>query len=204
MPYLSEVMLGYRFSKHIPAGDNLSPFERLLQLFLELLVYTSGDVAEALSWMNELDKEYDLTTKDYGMGDFINDLKKNGYIEDDEKGPGGGFNITSKTERSIRQSSLEEIFGKLKKAGKGDHQTNFSGLGDEPNSEMRPYQFGDSLDQISMTDSLRNAQIQHGIGSFHITENDLEVQEREYKTQSSTVLMIDVSHSDGFVRTYHY
>lgn len=188
-------MLGYRFSQHIPAGDDRSPFEKLLELFLELLVYTSGDVAEALSWMNELDKEYDLTTPDYGMGDFIADLKKNGYIEDDEKQPGGGFNITAKTERSIRQSSLEEIFGKLKKAGKGDHRTNFSGLGDEPNAEVRPYQFGDSLDQISMTDSLRNAQIQHGIGSFRITEDDLEVREREYKTQSSTVLMIDVSHS---------
>ena len=46
-----------------------------------------------------------------------------------------------------------------------------------------------------MTDSIRNAQINHGIGDFMMTENDLELVETEYKTQTSTVLMIDISHS---------
>jgi len=42
---------------------------------------------------------------------------------------------------------------------------------------------------------LRNAQINNGIGGFTLTESDLEVIENEYKTQTSTVLMIDISHS---------
>jgi len=46
-----------------------------------------------------------------------------------------------------------------------------------------------------MTDSLRNAQINHGIADFTLREDDLEVIERELKTQTSTVLMIDISHS---------
>jgi uncharacterized protein with von Willebrand factor type A (vWA) domain len=46
-----------------------------------------------------------------------------------------------------------------------------------------------------MTDSLRNAQVNHGVENFHLTEEDLEVMESEYKTQTSTVLMIDISHS---------
>jgi uncharacterized protein with von Willebrand factor type A (vWA) domain len=46
-----------------------------------------------------------------------------------------------------------------------------------------------------MTDSLRNAQINHGIGDFRLTENDLEIVETESKSQTSTVLMIDISHS---------
>lgn len=46
-----------------------------------------------------------------------------------------------------------------------------------------------------MTDSLRNAQINHGLDDFFMTENDLEVIESEFKTQTSTVLMIDISHS---------
>ena len=46
-----------------------------------------------------------------------------------------------------------------------------------------------------MTDSLRNAQIHHGIHDFMMTESDLEITETEYKTQASTVLMIDISHS---------
>ena len=45
-------------------------------------------------------------------------------------------------------------------------------------------------------ESFRNAQINHGIdGLSNLTENDLEVVEQEYKTITSTVLMIDISHS---------
>ena len=88
-----------------------------------------------------------------------------------------------------------KYFGKLKKSGKGEHKTNFTGLGEEPGTDRRNYEFGDLLHQISMTDSLRNAQINHGLGDFMLTEDDLEVVESEYKTQTSTVLMIDISHS---------
>src|SRR5690606_37554961 len=35
----------------------------------------------------------------------------------------------------------------------------------------------------------------HGIEQFTMTENDLEVVEHEHKSQMSTVLMIDISHS---------
>lgn len=189
-------MLGYRFHKYIAPDDKRSPFERLLELFLELLVYTAGDVSEALDWMNQLDRAEGITDDDYGMGDFIEDLKKNGYIEGDDNGNGqGGLKITAKSERTIRRRSLDQIFGKLKKGNRGDHRTPFSGLGDEATSDRRAFQWGDSLDQIAMTDSLRNAQIQHGINSFRLTENDLEVQESVFKTQTSTVLMIDISHS---------
>jgi uncharacterized protein with von Willebrand factor type A (vWA) domain len=46
-----------------------------------------------------------------------------------------------------------------------------------------------------MTESIKNAQINHGIEDFKLTENDLEVIETEHKSQVSTVLMIDISHS---------
>ncbi|MDO8993365.1 VWA domain-containing protein [Daejeonella sp.] len=187
-------MRGHVFSKFIPNELPKGGFEELLKLFLELLNYTSGDANEALDWMNELDKQYKLTSDDYGMGDFIEDLKKKGYLGDDDQNP-KGFKITSKTEQSIRQSALEEIFGKLKKSGKGGHNTNISGLGEEKNADRREYQFGDSLDQIDMTASIHNAQVNHGIGDFSMTERDLEVEEKDYKTITSTVLMIDISHS---------
>jgi Ca-activated chloride channel family protein len=186
-------MRGFGFSKYVlnilPKGG----FDDLMKLFLELLNYTAGDANEALSWMNELDKQHNLTNNDYGMGDFIQGLKDKGYLSDDE--PKGGFKITAKAEQTIRQSALEEIFGKLKKSGKGNHNTPQSGSGEEKNADRREYQFGDSSDQIDMTASIQNAQINHGIGDFMMTERDLEVEERDYKTLTSTVLMIDISHS---------
>ncbi len=182
-------MLGYRFSKYSPQDQ--SPFDKLFDIFKQLLTFTSGDVGEALSWLTELDKEYELTNEEYGMGDFIEDLKRKGYLRDDPN-EGGGFAITPKTEQAIRQSALERIFGKLKKGKSGNHKTRFTGAGDEVSSDMRDYQFGDSVDQIAMLESFRNAQINHGIGEFMMNEDDLLVHEREHKTQTSTVLMIGV------------
>ena len=186
-------MRGYGFSKYVPKQLPSGGFDELLKLFLELLNYSAGDANEALAWMNELDKQHNITKDDYGMGDFIDDLKNKGYLSDD--GAKGGFKITGKTEQTIRQSALEEIFGKLKKSGKGNHNAPQSGTGEEKNADRREYQFGDSLDQIDMTASIHNAQINHGIGDFMMTERDLEVEERDYKTLTSTVLMIDISHS---------
>lgn len=186
-------MLGYRFTDFIP-DDNQTPFDKLFSIFKELLVYTSGDVSETLDWMNQLDREYQLTTDEYGMGNFIEDLKRLGYLQDDNNAE-GGLAITSKTEQTIRKDSLDQIFGKLKKTKQGDHKTNFTGKGDEPSTDTREYMFGDGLEQISMTQSLKNAQINHGTDEFKLTENDLEVVEQEFKAQTSTVLMIDISHS---------
>ena len=160
---------------------------------MQLLTYTSGDVGEALQWMNELDKKYELTNDEYGMGDFIDDLKNNGYIT--ENNNTGEIAITPKSEQSIRKRSLEEIFGKLKKTKQGDHNTFKPGQGDEINPEHRPFQFGDMLEQIDFTESIRNAQINHGVESFMMHEDDLQIRETDFKSQTSTVLMIDISHS---------
>ena len=46
-----------------------------------------------------------------------------------------------------------------------------------------------------MTESIKNAQVNHGIGDFTLMEQDLEVVEKEQKTTTSTVMMIDISHS---------
>jgi uncharacterized protein with von Willebrand factor type A (vWA) domain len=83
----------------------------------------------------------------------------------------------------------------LKKGGKGNHATSKTGVGDELNSDRRKFSFGDSLDQIDLTASIHNAQINHGIDDFKLTEDDLEIREKDLKTQTSTVLMIDISHS---------
>ena len=186
-------MLGHDFSKYDPSQNAKSSFEKLLDAFMQLLTYTSGDVAEALSWLTELDKEYDLTNEEYGIGDFIEDLKDKGYIDDNKQT--GEIKITPKTEQGIRKKSLEEIFGKLKKTKQGNHNTFKPGGGDEINPETRPFQFGDTLEQIDFTASIRNAQINHGVDSFKMHEDDLEIRETDFKAQTSTVLMIDISHS---------
>jgi uncharacterized protein with von Willebrand factor type A (vWA) domain len=186
-------MQGFRFSKFIPNSEAQSKFEQMLDIFMQLLQYTAGDAYEALQWMNQLDQEHHFTDDEYGMSDFIEELKNKGYIKDNPAD--GNMAITSKTEQTIRKKSLEEIFGKLKKANKGDHRTSKTGQGDEQSSDTRPFQFGDMLEQIDFTESIRTAQINHGVDAFRLNENDLHIRETDFKAQTSTVLMIDISHS---------
>ncbi len=187
-------MNGWRFSKFIPEGDGASPFHRLLKVFQEILLHTSGDVSEALSWLTELDRQYGLTTPEYGMADFIQELIDKGYLKTSD-GPGSGMVPSAKMELDIRKNALEEVFQDLKRAKPGGHDTRFFGRGDERQPETRPYQYGDRMDQIAAAESLRNAQIRFGIDDFRLTQDDLEVHETVYQAQTSTVLMIDISHS---------
>ncbi len=187
-------MIGWQFSDF---NENLSEsiFEKLLRIFQELLLYTSGDIGEALSWLTQIDQEHKLTSEDYGMGDFIQELTDRGYITDQRSQGLRGYIPTSKMEIALRRKALEDIFGQLKKTKQGNHSTKYDGRGDEPASELRPYEFGDKPETIAVSESLRNAHINHGIDDFKLTPEDLEVQETFYQSQTSTVLMIDISHS---------
>lgn len=185
---------GFYFKQY--SAPNQSPFEKLFGVFKELITHTSGDFDEAIDWLRELDKEYKLTDADYTIDDFIEDLKKKGYIREELKEDGtSGTGITAKTERAIRQQALDIIFGNLKRTGVGNHKSKQSGNGDEHTGEFREFHFGDGLERISLTESLRNAQINNGIDGFQLTENDLVVEDTQHKSQMSTVLMIDISHS---------
>ncbi|WP_299674282.1 VWA domain-containing protein [uncultured Tenacibaculum sp.] len=197
---INQFKKGLRFEKF--QEKQIPPFDKLFDIFKELITYTSGDFDEAFEWLKQLDKEYKLTTPEYTLDDFLEDLKNKGYIreefDDPKDGTGNGdgkLKITSKTEQAIRQNALDQIFGKLKKSRLGNHKTKTTGQGDEHTGELRNFHFGDALDRISMTESIKNAQINNGIGNFSLTEQDLVVEETNFKAQMSTVLMIDISHS---------
>ena len=188
-------MIGYRFSSYIPDGGEGSTYDKLLKIFKELLLMSSGKVTEALSWLTQLDKQYKLTTPEYGLGDFIQDLIDNGLIKPDDTQGNGGFKPAAKMEIALRQKALEDIFGELKKSKPGKHNTKATGRGDEKTADVKPYEFGDSLDNIAITNSLRNSYINNGIEDFKLTNDDLEMYETFQQSQMSTVLMIDISHS---------
>lgn len=188
-------MLGWQFSKFEPL-EGSDDFDRLFKLFQELMLHTSGNVDEALSWLTQLDRQYKLSSDDYGLSDFIQELIDRGYLKEEKKGEGEtAMSATGKMELSLRQAALNDVFGAVKKSKQGNHSTKISGQGDEKTSEIKPFEFGDSLDSIAFSESLKNAYINHGIDDFQLTQEDLQVHETYYQSRSSTVLMIDISHS---------
>jgi Ca-activated chloride channel homolog len=187
-------MRGFEFLKYDPTLGGGSKFEELLNLFTQILSMNGGDVSDALSIMSSLDGRYGLTNNEYGMGNFIDELREKGYIE--ENPVNGDMKAGAKSDQKIKTDAFEEIFSKLRKNMPGGHKTTHaSPQGDELAPETRGFQFGDSFDQLALTESIKNAQVNHGIGDFFITEEDMVVREKELKTQTSTVVMIDISHS---------
>ena len=186
---------GFVFGKHIKKVQ--TPFERLFEIFKELITHTSGDFDEAIDWLRELDKEYKLTDEDYTIDDFIDDLLKRSFIQP-KTGTGGKddkMQLTAKTEKLLREHALKQIFGKLKRSGSGNHKTKKLGQGEETTGELKAYQFGDGLEKIDITESIKNAQIRSVGDDFTLQHQDLVVEDSMHKTQMSTVLMIDISHS---------
>ena len=143
--------------------------------------------------MKELDKEHGFFNEKYTLEDFKADLRKHGVIGD-RPGKGKGPGLTAKGEKLIRERALDQVFGKLKKSDRGSHALRRTGPGDEPTSDRRSFRFGDPIEQVAMSDSIRNAQ-QRGIDDLRLSEDDLEVIETEHQSACATVLMLDISHS---------
>ena len=192
---LQSIGTGLSFTKHQKKVQ--TPFERLFEIFKELITHTSGDFDEAIEWLRELDKGYKLTEEDYTIDDFIEDLLKKSYIKQNNQkgGNGEGLSLTPKTEKLLREHALKQIFGKLKKSKTGNHKTQKIGQGEDNTGEYKAYQFGDPLEKIDITQSIKNAQIRSISNDFSIQHDDLVVEDNFFKTQMSTILMIDISHS---------
>lgn len=173
-----------------------NPFQTLWDLFQELLTISSGDVSQALQWLTQLDEEYGITDQfeeGYSVGDFIEELEERGYLEKDNQT--NVLVITRKTERSLRQRSLEEIFQSLKKGGAGGHKTHYSGKGLERQPETRSWQQGDDIGNIDSVGTMMNMLKHSNLDQFELQEDDLRIHETDHYTSVATVLLIDLSHS---------
>ena len=174
-------------------GADRSTFDTLLDLFQQLLLHTGGDAEESLRWLTQIDGQYGITDEGMGLGDFIEELKNRGLIDRDDET--GVIQITARTERGLRERSLEEIFSALRKGGRGSHKTPFAGAGDERQPETRPFAFGDDLSALDVTGTLQNAYRRLAGGAFGLEPDDFQVFETDHHTSVATVLMIDLSHS---------
>jgi Ca-activated chloride channel homolog len=165
--------------------------ENLISIFSYLLIQTNGDIQEALDWLEQLDIDYQLFDKDLSFGDFVDELKKQGYIAEKE----GMKILTSKGSQKMRTDALKKIFSGLKPDTSGYHETNKTGRGIEKVSDLKKYEFGDQVTNIDLTSTIKNAFLKSGINNFRLEEEDIDVYETEHMTSCATVLMIDISHS---------
>lgn len=182
----------FRYSKWTPGSmTDDQRLQSLMSLFSYMMIQTSGDVDEALEWLQHLGEKYGFFDKSLSMDDLIQKLKEQGILEDAKD----TYILTNKGVQRIRQDALRHVFSSLKKAPEGSHETPYSGKGIDRLSETKKWSFGDQPTNIDMTSTVTNAMKRDGIDDFNLTEEDLEVYETEHTTTCATVLMLDISHS---------
>ncbi|GCF10755.1 vWA domain-containing protein [Dictyobacter arantiisoli] len=116
-------------------------------------------------------------------------LEEAGYIQK----KGSRWELTARGMRKIGQKALQDIFNKMKRDGFGRHVSPFRGVGGERTDESKPYQFGDPF-LLDLEKTVMNAIHRRGTGTpVQLAQEDFEVYRTELTTQSSTVLMIDMS-----------
>ena len=186
---------GWSFS--VFKKENISPFEKLFEIFKELITYTSGDFDEAIDWLRQLDQEYVLTDENYTIEDFIEDLLNKGYIQAEISSEGDKTlnKISAKMEKALRKFALNKIFGQIKKSRSGNHRSKHSGFDDDDNNDFKNYQYGDRVDNIIVSESLKNMYTRTGSDELNLISDDIVVKNSNHNSQMSTVLMIDISHS---------
>lgn len=173
------------------AWKQLFDFERLRKIFHYLVTATAGDVQQALEIMERL-KARGYLPADADLDQFRRELQEREEIRNDQA---GNFELTSRGERVLRRTALEQVFGKLKRRGTGDHRTAREGRGGEQTSETRAWRFGDEVTNVDFRRSYQNAMRRAGLERLHLAEEDLEVAESEHHTSCATVLLLDISHS---------
>jgi uncharacterized protein with von Willebrand factor type A (vWA) domain len=118
-------------------------------------------------------------------------LEEAGYIQKQ----GNRWELTARGIRKIGQKALQDIFAQLKKDRFGRHATISRGVGGERIDESKIYQFGDPF-LLDLEKTLMNSINRNGIGTpAKLDKDDFEVYRTEFQTQSSTVVMLDMSMS---------
>jgi uncharacterized protein with von Willebrand factor type A (vWA) domain len=132
------------------------------------------------------------------LRDLDSRLRERGYLRERD----GRDELTPAAVRRIGAQALAQVYSSLRKGREGGHETVASGAALPRPDETRPYRFGDSLD-IDVVKSVLNGlsrqaeRGEHGRG-LRLKLDDLAVRESDFATQTTTVLLLDLSWSMSF------
>jgi uncharacterized protein with von Willebrand factor type A (vWA) domain len=132
------------------------------------------------------------------LRDLESGLRDRGYLRTRD----GRDELTPAAVRRIGAQALAQVYSSLRKGRQGSHDTVSTGAALPRPDETRPYRFGDSLD-IDVVKSVlnglaRQAHSGERAAKLRLSLDDLEVREKDFSTQSTTVLLLDLSWSMSF------
>ena len=127
--------------------------------------------------------------------DIVEKIQKEGLIERDGEGK---WQVSPKGVRRIQEGALTSLFQTFQHDAIGKHETPQKGEGTVRLEDSKPYVYGDSLANLNLHETLKNAlNRQEGGTPIRIRHEDYVVHETEFQTRCATVVLIDMSGSMG-------
>ena len=132
------------------------------------------------------------------LRDLRSTLERAGYL----RPRGDALELTPRAIRRLGASALAAVYGTLRKGRSGRHETQARGVALPRPDETRPFAFGDPLD-LDVPRTLSNA-LRRGAAlrpgaplelPVRLEVGDFEVRELDFTTQTTTVLLLDMSWS---------
>jgi uncharacterized protein with von Willebrand factor type A (vWA) domain len=134
------------------------------------------------------------------LDDLARRLEEAGYLTRD----GERMELTPRGSRRIGQKVLDDLFARLQRDAFGGHRLDRAGRGGERDDATKPYEFGDPF-HLDLRGTLFNAlgreenapaaRAAAGDRRVRLAPSDFEVHRTEQLTQTSTVLLVDMSRS---------
>jgi len=106
-----------------------------------------------------------------------------------------GFQLTPKAYRLFQGKLLERIFSELAPSRTGRHTGPIIGEGAVELQHTKPYEFGDSVTQMDIPQSLINAMVRTGGQSMRLKSEDIEIHQTRNTPRCATTVLMDMSGS---------
>ena len=127
------------------------------------------------------------------LRDLESDLSRAGLLRDGD--------LTPRAIRKIGASALADVYSALRKGLHGEHDTPGFGVGTPRPDETRPWRFGDALDLDIVKTVMNGVKRRSAQGDdvagpgVALSVDDFEIRELDYSTQTTTILLLDMSWS---------
>ncbi|MCA9205088.1 MAG: VWA domain-containing protein, partial [Planctomycetales bacterium] len=110
---------------------------------------------------------------------------------------GTGFRLTPKAYRLFQSKLLEKIFANLQASRTGRHQGRIVGEGSVELQQTKPYEFGDSIANMDIPQSMINAMLRTGgtQSPLQLRSDDIVVHRTRNSPKCATVVVMDMSGS---------
>jgi uncharacterized protein with von Willebrand factor type A (vWA) domain len=184
-------------------GPEAADYETAQQIRerVEALEQMARDLAEGNFEQISPEELRELLGEDAGrslvmLRDLESTLRREGFLRGEDP------TLTPRAIRRIGAHALAEVYDALAKDRPGAHETDVRGAALPRPDETRPFQFGDPLD-IDVVQTLLGAVRRHALSDpgepmplpIRLRVDDFALRERDYSTQTTTVLLLDMSWS---------